>query len=211
MRYGRGNVPEWEKTLQEYSKCSERERRCGSTMLLTDWPFLVKAWQDYDYIDACANRTPDPFVLSTERTLDAWVLRTIRDSIPQHLRGEQYEDLNDHNLGPQLDADNIQFLGGVRTKKNADAKFKDYMMRLAMATIGGLFLIGPMFLMVLQNDRNTTLITTSVCVFVFGFIMAYLLDQPFNVLSTTTAYAAVLVVFVGANTQATINDGLVEA
>lgn len=121
----------------------------------------------------------------------------IRNTVLQHPRGEQYKDLDDSNFGPPLDAHNIKVLGGVRTKRNAEAKLKGYLMRLVMATIGGLFLIGPMLFMVLRNDRNTTLVTTSVCVIVFGFVMAYLLDQPFNVLSATAAYAAVLVVFVG--------------
>lgn len=66
-----------------------------------------------------------------------------------------------------------------------------------MAAIGGAFLIGPMLLMVLHKSLLTMLLTTSLCVASFGGLMAFYLDEPFNVLSGTAAYAAVLVVFVG--------------
>jgi hypothetical protein len=69
-----------------------------------------------------------------------------------------------------------------------------------MAAIGGAFLIGPMLVMVLHKSLLTTLLT-SVCVIVFGVILAFALDDPFDVLSGTAAYAAVLVVFVGTSGQ----------
>jgi hypothetical protein len=70
-----------------------------------------------------------------------------------------------------------------------------------MAAIGGAFLIGPMLVMVLHKSLLTTLLTSSVCVIVFGVILAFALDDPFDVLSGTAAYAAVLVVFVGTSGQ----------
>jgi hypothetical protein len=66
-----------------------------------------------------------------------------------------------------------------------------------MAAIGGAFLIGPMLLMVLHKTLLTTLLTSSICVFAFGLLMAMFLEKPFDVLSATAAYAAVLVVFIG--------------
>jgi hypothetical protein len=51
--------------------------------------------------------------------------------------------------------------------------------------------------MVLHQTRVTILVTTSVCALAFGLVAAYVLEKPFDVLSTTAAYAAVLVVFVG--------------
>ena len=176
---------------------SAGRRGINSILQFADQPLPVKAWRDWDYIEACANRSPDPFVFNTERTLDTWVLKAIRNTVPRHLRGKEYQDLESRNFGYRLDEHDAQVLGGVRTKRNAEAKLKGYVMRLTMAAIGGLFLIGPMLLMVLRNNRHTTLITTSVCVFVFSIVMASLLDQPFNVLSAMAAYVAVLVVFVG--------------
>jgi hypothetical protein len=65
------------------------------------------------------------------------------------------------------------------------------------AIVGGIFLIGPMWLMVLHKTRTTALVSTTVFVVVFGLIMALFLDKMMDVLSRTAAYAAVLIVFVG--------------
>lgn len=78
--------------------------------------------------------------------------------------------------------------------------FEKFLVRLSTAIIGGSFLIGPMWLMVLRPQVYTGLISTTAFVSVFGLLMTWLLDSPRSVLSTTAAYAAVLVVFVGTNT-----------
>ena len=80
------------------------------------------------------------------------------------------------------------------------AWFQHFVIRLGMAAIGGSFLIGPMWLMVLHNTRYTALISTTVYVLIFGVIMALVQKSLMDVLSITAAYAAVLVVFVGTNT-----------
>lgn len=54
-----------------------------------------------------------------------------------------------------------------------------------------------MVIMVLVKSLLTTRWTTSLCVAAFGLILALYLDAPFNVLSGTAAYAAILAVFVG--------------
>ena len=87
--------------------------------------------------------------------------------------------------------------GGSRNAINRKENFELFLKKLWMAGLGGAFLIAPILLMVLQEGLLTTLLTTSLCVVVFGFIMAFYLTDPFNVLSATAAYAAVLVVFVG--------------
>jgi len=66
-----------------------------------------------------------------------------------------------------------------------------------MAAIGGAFLVGPMLVMVLHRSVLTSLLTASLCVVAFGLTMAIYLEKPFEVLSGTAAYAAVLMVFVG--------------
>jgi hypothetical protein len=54
--------------------------------------------------------------------------------------------------------------------------------------------------MVMHKTHYTALASTTVFVSVFGLMMALVLDKLMDVLSSTAAYAAVLVVFVGLNT-----------
>jgi branched-subunit amino acid transport protein len=68
-----------------------------------------------------------------------------------------------------------------------------------MGAFGGIALIGPMLLMSLHRDLETSLITCSVATALFTVALAIsgknLKGQ--EVLGATAAYAAVLVVFVG--------------
>lgn len=79
--------------------------------------------------------------------------------------------------------------------------FNDFRDRFSLAIVGAALLLGPMWLMVLHNTLYTGLITTTVCVAVFGLLVVFQLDMPMDVLSGTAAYAAVLVVFVGLTTD----------
>jgi hypothetical protein len=54
-----------------------------------------------------------------------------------------------------------------------------------------------MVIMVFNRTLLATLLTMSLSVFVFGLILSFVLENGFDVLSGTAAYAAVLVVFVG--------------
>lgn len=72
---------------------------------------------------------------------------------------------------------------------------------LVLASVGAALLLGPMWLMVLHNTLYTGLITTTVCVAVFGLVVVSRLDKPMDVLSATAAYAAVLVILVGLPTD----------
>lgn len=81
-----------------------------------------------------------------------------------------------------------------------------------MAFVGGVFLIGPMWLMVLQNHVDSTLITTTVFVFEFRLVILIIASFVYGarvgmdiVMSATAAYAAVLVVFVGTTLQINIS------
>ena len=65
------------------------------------------------------------------------------------------------------------------------------------AAIGTAFLVTPMWLMMLNTDLYTALISTTVFIVVFGGTMASVLEKKMEVLARTAAYAAVLVVFVG--------------
>jgi len=67
--------------------------------------------------------------------------------------------------------------------------------------VGGLSLIGPMLLMILRTDRLTALITTSVSTMLFALVVAKFAEESSSpeIMGITAAYAAVLVVFVGAS------------
>jgi hypothetical protein len=67
-----------------------------------------------------------------------------------------------------------------------------------MALFGGVALVGPMLIMVLYKHLLTSLLTTSIAVFVFSlFLATFSTGSPETVLGAVAAYAAVLVVFVG--------------
>lgn len=74
--------------------------------------------------------------------------------------------------------------------------------RMAMATFGGLTLIVPMLIMALDSRTVTTIVTTSVFTLTVGLILEkwWKHAQPKEMIAATVAYAAVLVVFVGAGT-----------
>jgi hypothetical protein len=72
--------------------------------------------------------------------------------------------------------------------------------RLTMALGGGLALVAPMLIMVLHSTKLTAILTTSCFVVAVAIALAvFMVDsQPKDVVACTAAYAAVLVVFVGA-------------
>ena len=160
---------------------------------------LVQAWREWDYMNECAGRKKDPFVLQSSKCLEAAILREhlagIRPTVGQDT---QYK--SDSSFAGPKDAKDPEYVGGYRTKTNQETKLKAFFMRLAMAAIGWAFIVGPILVMVLHNSRTTALCTTSVCVLAFGVLVARALERPFDVLSATAAYAAVLVVFVGTTT-----------
>jgi VIT1/CCC1 family predicted Fe2+/Mn2+ transporter len=76
-----------------------------------------------------------------------------------------------------------------------------------MAMFGGA-LIDPVLTMTLHSSRNTSLITLSVATFLFAALLAFGATDSSgkDVRAATTAYAAVLVVFVGTSTPATQSE-----
>ena len=71
--------------------------------------------------------------------------------------------------------------------------------RFIVAAVGGIALVGPMLLMSLHPGRTTSLVTTSVAVLLAAVALAFLGGEPESVLMASAAYAAVLIVFVGAS------------
>lgn len=79
-------------------------------------------------------------------------------------------------------------------------QLSDFQERLFMAVFGGLALVGPVVIMSLWGTKTVCLATTAGCVTVVAVILARFMTeaQPKDVIAATAAYAAVLVVFVGA-------------
>lgn len=152
--------------------------------------------RDNDYAHTCVRRRNDPFLVTSKRKVDAMVLRGTLSKVHPTLRSEH---LTKMKLLKPLEPVN-QPIGGTRLGAFKEARWKRILSNAGMAAIGGGFLIAPMWLMVLRNTIYTTLVTTTLCVALFGMIMSWRLSGPMEVLSATAAYAAVLVVFVGTNT-----------
>jgi hypothetical protein len=67
-----------------------------------------------------------------------------------------------------------------------------------MAAIGGLLLVVPMLIMANVPGKVSSLVTTCVALVIFSALIALFTELgPHEILATTAAYAAVLVVFVG--------------
>ncbi len=78
--------------------------------------------------------------------------------------------------------------------------FVDKLARFVVAITGGLSLVLPMLVMRLNQNETKSLITTSVAVLIFSALVSIVFKATnAETLGITAAYAAVLVVFVGAS------------
>jgi len=143
----------------------------------------------------------------SERNVDAAVLTAALHDIP----GNKLEDMlwtyiedekRKANFVPPVEKA-PRAIGGTRLATTQKQRTQLFLKRIVFSIVGGAFLVGPMWLMVLVNRQYASLISTSVFVFAAGMVAAWKLDEPIAVLSTTAAYAAVLVVFVGTNSAPT--------
>jgi hypothetical protein len=155
--------------------------------------------KDYDYVHTCIKRRKDPFVVTSKRIIDRKVLKYALSKLTK--------PPFDFSLIRDPLEKQREPIGGTRLKAYEAARLKIFVENLGMAAVGGGFLVGPMWLMVLHNTLYTTLVTTTVCVSLFGAIMSWRLGGPMEVLSATAAYAAVLVVFIGANNSGNSGGG----
>lgn len=160
----------------------------------------VNATRDNDFIRTCVHRDlDDPFIVITERLVDASVFRSLLNTVPEEQRRtDGLESVTEKTFAPPVEK-TPQPIGGTRLERTQKQKTEEFFKRLAFSLVGGVFLIAPMWLMVLHNTKYTALVATSVSVVLCGMVTAWKLEQPHTVLSTTAAYAAVLVVFVGTN------------
>ena len=139
----------------------------------------------------------DPFYVTGERIIDRYMLQ-----VAMRGREDKGDPLRSAQSMGKWETGNVrpEPVGSTRDKNFQRAWIKGFHQRVWAAVVGGIFLIGPMWLMVLHKTLYTALVSTTIFVSVFGLIMALFLDKMMDVLSSTAAYAAVLVVFVGLTT-----------
>ena len=162
----------------------------------------------------CSSRQRDPFLVSSTRTIDRKILKAVmRGFLPNdqgqgRVGGEEARDTDagkttierivaklseaEHRSGWESENEYIPMVG-TRSHNRHTSLFT----RLVAAAIGIAFLVGPMWLMMINTGFYTALIATTVFISAFGTMMACVLDRRQDVLAGTLAYAAVMVVFVG--------------
>ncbi|OTA75455.1 hypothetical protein M434DRAFT_402657 [Hypoxylon sp. CO27-5] len=147
----------------------------------------IEALQDYEYMVKFSEDKRDPFIVTAERFVDGVLMRNAMTKVeaqPKELRPFHFSPPSSDDLTPI-------------TIPRTEATFRGFIARIGVAAAGCLFLIVPMWIMVLHNTLWTGLATTTAFVAVFGLLMAYVLSENVHVLSSSAAYAAVLVVFTG--------------
>ncbi|KAL7920621.1 hypothetical protein ACQKWADRAFT_314688 [Trichoderma austrokoningii] len=177
-----------------------------------DWETLliqyIQATRDNDYIRTCVDRRlHDPFLIKSERIVDAAILDMELLQIPPEMREKELllqsvDGTEKFNFVPPLEQAPTA-IGGTRKEMTRKQWTEGLLKRTVFSVIGGAFLVVPMWLMISLNSQRASLITTTVFVFVSGILASYSLESPLAVVSTTAAYAAVLVVFVGTSSTPT--------
>ncbi|KAM5347329.1 hypothetical protein ACJ41O_010334 [Fusarium nematophilum] len=179
------------------------ENKTWADTLRDSWQALkgngkVQALQNYEYMEKRSLHPGDPFYVSGERYHDRQLLRHIigdeADRLDDQMMFKAIGDWQKHPAGPEFASD-------TRRDNYRRAWTKGFHQRLGVAAVGGVFLIAPMWLMVLHNTLYTGLASTTAFVVVFGLMAAVFLTSLVEVMSSTAAYAAVLVVFVGLTTD----------
>jgi hypothetical protein len=137
--------------------------------------------------NAAAETWRDPFILTTEKTLDLCLMNDAGIILMHGPAGKAPLDLERPNLP-----------GDGRGSFNQGLKTASFWKRFFIAIFGSIALLGPMLLMVLHKSLATTLATACVSVVLFALAVAYFLEESLaTVVSIVAAYTAVLVVFVG--------------
>ncbi|KAF4339052.1 hypothetical protein FBEOM_7053 [Fusarium beomiforme] len=176
LRFEANEPQGWQETLKEY----------------------VQALQNYEYMERRSLQPEDPFYMSGEKYQDRKLLDTIIEDEAYRLEGQKvFPAIGHWQKGPR-GSKSVRDTRRDNYQRNWTVGFHQ---RLAVAAVGGIFLIAPMWLMVLHNTLYTALASTTVFVAVFGLMAATFFTSLMDVMSSTAAYAAVLVVFVGLITE----------
>ncbi|KAK4208720.1 hypothetical protein QBC37DRAFT_296033 [Rhypophila decipiens] len=167
----------------------------------------IRALQDHDYMQSSlASRARDPFEFAGWRLDDRKLFESVIGELDGDVEKRKSDLAQDHERVPigygwETESDTIRLFSGLSSQSRSREESSAFIHRLVIAAFGAAFLIGPMWLMMLRTELWTKLISTTVFVAVFGLIMAYFVKEDNDVLSSTAAYAAVLVVFVGLSSE----------
>lgn len=134
--------------------------------------------------DTAKERGFDPFIISSDYKMqrkslqEAWATwegdqrERVESGFSQRVQGLDRLTAP-YGLGKLIDQKHVRRFGNAtRTSTIRKEEIEQYTKNVGMAMTGGAFLIGPMLVMVLHPGLTTSLITTSVCVFAFGLVMA---------------------------------------
>lgn len=139
----------------------------------------------------CTQRERDPFLVTAERLTDDEIMQETM----KHIDTRRFT----LQSCPEIQAweDKNMPIPQTRNAAAGRGRMQKLVERLTLAVLGGGLLVGPMWLMIIHNSQYVCLSSATGFVFLFGLIMALRLDKGTDVLASTCAYAAVLVVFVG--------------
>ncbi|KAI1334333.1 hypothetical protein F5Y15DRAFT_293729 [Xylariaceae sp. FL0016] len=167
------------------------------------------AWRDWELIvDYTSVAEEDPFRITTHNELNRSLLNDaglLDDDFVQNLAQRRLGRNRPLRLRPPR---LCTLPGHPRHSKLKHDRYLEILTRFMWAVGASLSLIGPILVLVLETSLLTSLIVSSVSIVVFAFIVSgisgglipWLQLNDFglkDVLASTLAYAAVLVVFVG--------------
>ncbi|OHF00873.1 hypothetical protein CORC01_03701 [Colletotrichum orchidophilum] len=110
-----------------------------------------------------------------------------------------YEDmeLDAFPSGPWINEENPEPLGGTRNTSAKAVLRRNLWWKMIGAVVRSAFLVGPMWLLVLNRELYLKLGVARGFVFAFGLLMVGCVDRLEQVFIPTLRYAAVLMAFVG--------------
>ncbi|KAI0376489.1 hypothetical protein F5Y04DRAFT_210837 [Hypomontagnella monticulosa] len=170
------------------------------------------AWRDWDLmLERTATADKDPFRISTNNKLSQKLMHEA-GLLNQETIGEILASENPRSPIGFKKPHSLQLPAGGRHAKLLDEQVKEATLRFTWAVGAGLFLLLPVLIMSLLPTLIISLIVTSLSVFLFAFTASFIsagLVPGLNlkdfgvkdILASTLAYAAVLVVFVGTSVQ----------
>ena len=164
---------------------------------------LAQAIRDYEYMTTGLTAY-DYFIVSSERYHDKNVLQSAMSHYYDAKKDLYNRKKSALHTGPweYLDSNGCaEPIGGTRHEGVKNISRKAFWWKLSAAFIGAGFLVGPMWLLALEQRLYLQLEVTTGFVLGFGVTLAYFMDKVDQVFAGTLAYAAVLMVFVGLSVQ----------
>ncbi|KAK1751328.1 hypothetical protein QBC47DRAFT_406030 [Echria macrotheca] len=162
----------------------------------------VQAIRDLEYMEPPFLRKPSNFKVAYERGFDRGLLRNAMERA-RNTRPPANRDTNDGAAPFVLS----RFMRDTGPWENlpANAEIKSFVHSEPGSTFGLIFgvcgicaLLAPMWTLAFTIDLSLQLSITTIYICAFCFALTFFLDKPEHILGGSLAYAAVLMVFVGA-------------